>query len=294
MRWAALLAVIAAVPLVFLAGNSSRGDTGQAAAVRCPGGDRTGRFIEKVHIEDVQRTALVNISPAAARRGPMPLIVALHGAGGNGRFMERYSGLTPVANQRGFAVAYPDAEGRFWQLVPSGEEAHDDVTFIRTLIDQLERTTCIDPGRVYVTGVSNGGGLAARLGCELSDRVAAIAPVAGRYSVLPPCHPTRPVSILEVHGTDDAAVNYKEVPVLLAQWRSLDHCSSRVIRRRLALRTLFTRWPQCAGGSTVQHVKLFDGEHGWPQTPLGGPASDSHYDAATGVVGFFSSVPRRP
>jgi polyhydroxybutyrate depolymerase len=294
VRWVALLVTIVAVPLVFLAANSSHSDTVQAAAARCPDANRTGRFIEKVHIENVQRTALVNISPAAANNGPMPLIVALHGAGGNGKFMERYSGLTPVANQRGFAVVYPDAEGKFWQLVPNGEEAHDDVAFIRALVQQLERTTCVDPGRVFVTGVSNGGGLAARLGCEMSDTFLATAPVAGRYSVLPPCHPTQPVSILEVHGTHDAAVNYKEVPVLLAQWRSLDQCSSRVIRRRLAPHTLFTKWPQCAAHTTVQHVKLLDGLHGWPQTPLGGPASGSHYNAAAGVVAFFSSLPRRP
>ena len=294
MRWAALLATLAAVPIFFLAQNSSHVDTGQAATARCPDADRTGRFVAKVEVENVQRTALVNVSPAAAQHGPMPLVIALHGAGGNGRFMERYSGLTPVANKRGFAVAYPSAEGKFWQLVPNSDPAHDDVSFIRSLIGQLERTTCVDPGRVYVTGVSNGGGLTARLGCELSDEVAAIAPVAGRYSVLPPCHPAQPVSILEVHGTNDAAVDYKEVPTLLAQWRSLDGCSSRVIRRRLALRTLFWKWPRCANGTTVQHVKILGGAHGWPQTPLGGPASDDAYDAATGVLAFFSSVPRRP
>ena len=285
---------IAAVPLVFLAVNSSDVGTGQAATARCPDANRSGRFIVKLNVKGVQRTALANVSPAAARRGPMPLIVALHGAGGNGRFMESYSGLTPVANKAGFAVVYPDAEGKFWQLVPGSDPAHDDVTFIRALVQHLERTSCVDPARVFVTGVSNGGGLAARLGCEMSDVFLATAPVAGRYSVLPPCHPEQPVSILEVHGTNDAAVNYKEVPVLLAQWRSLDRCSSRVIRRRLAPHTLFTKWPQCAGHATVQHVKLFGGEHGWPQTPLGGPASDSHYNAAAGVVGFFSSVRPRP
>src|SRR5690349_21226275 len=121
MRWAALLSTILALPLLFLATNSSPGDTGQAATARCPDANRTGRFIAKVDVENVQRTALVNVSPKAAQRGPMPLIIALHGAGGTGRFMERYSGLTPVANKAGFAIAYPDAEGKFWQLVPNSD-----------------------------------------------------------------------------------------------------------------------------------------------------------------------------
>lgn len=294
MSFARKIALPLAVLVVAVAALAATGGSGRAtSAGGCGDANRTGRFVATVSVEGVRRTALVNV-PRSVRAGKrIPLVVALHGAGGNGRVMERYSGLTKVADARGYAIAYPDAEGKFWQLAPSGEQAHDDVTFIAALIDQLQRTTCIDPARVYATGVSNGGGLVARLGCELSDRFAAIAPVAGRYSVLPPCNPSQPVSVLEVHGTRDAAVSYSEVRPLLAQWRRLDGCSARVVRKRLAVRTLFTEWPACAGGSTVQHVELLGGPHAWPQTPTGGPGANSPYNAAAGVLGFFGSVPRR-
>ena len=65
----------------------------------------------------------------------------------------------------------------------------DDVVFTRALLDLVATRTCVDPARVYATGVSNGGGLAARLGCALADRLAAVAPVAGGYSSLPACRP---------------------------------------------------------------------------------------------------------
>lgn len=282
---AALLLVAALAPA---AGRS------EAPGAHCDAGDRTGRFVTTVNVEGVRRTALVNVPPAAAGRRPLPLVIALHGAGGNGRFMERYSGLTTAGNARGFVVAYPDAEGKFWQLAPSGEQAHDDVVFIRGLVDQLETSTCVDSARVYATGVSNGGGLTARIGCELSDQVAAIAPVAGTYAKLPPCHPSRPVSVLEIHGTDDAAVAYSQVAPFLAQWSVLDRCLARVVRRRLALHTLAVAWQSCAQGTTVRHVKLVGGPHAWPGTPLDLPGHTSGFSAANAVLGFFSSLPRRP
>src|SRR5689334_19433834 len=280
-RWIALLA-LAALAMIALVPSSDRAATGPAT---CGPGKRTGRFVATVQIEGVQRTALVDVP----RGSSVPLVIALHGAGGNGRFMERYSGLTPVAVPRGIAVAYPDAEGKFWQLQPTGEQAHDDIAFIRALIDQLESTTCVDPSRVYATGVSNGGGLTARLGCELSDRIAAIAPVAGGYATLPPCHPDRPVSVLEIHGTQDAAVPYSQVAPLMAQWAALDGCNPHVIRRRIALRTLLAVRHGCPRGTLVQHVEIMGGPHAWPGTPVTRlPGHISSISAANYVLGFFA------
>ena len=127
------------------------------------------------------RSALVHAPPAARSGRPLPLVLALHGVGGNGKFMEEYTGLSRLSNRKGFVVAYPSAYGSpaRWNIAgPPGAEP-DDVAFGRDLLDALGARLCIDTGRVFVTGVSNGGGMAARLGCELSDRLRAIAPVAG-------------------------------------------------------------------------------------------------------------------
>src|SRR5436305_2185699 len=128
--------------------------------------------------------------------------------------MEHYSGLTQLADADHFIVAYPSAASahHFWTLNGADPSRPDDVAFVAALLDRLERKVCMDRERVYATGVSNGGGFAARIGCELSARIAAIAPVAGGYRSLAECRPDRPVSVLEIHGTSDPVVPYDGKP----------------------------------------------------------------------------------
>lgn len=78
----------------------------------------------------------------------------------------------------------------------------DDVEFTRRILDDLAGSTNIDPRRVFATGMSNGGILSYRLASELSDRIAAIAPVGGLMGTQT-CSPKRPVSVMHFHGTDD-------------------------------------------------------------------------------------------
>ena len=84
-----------------------------------------------------------------------------------------------------------------------------DVTFISDLIDKLENEYSIDPTRIYVNGLSNGGGMSFVLSCELSDRIAAIGMVSGAY-LLPwdECRPSRKVPMIVFHGTVDPIVPY--------------------------------------------------------------------------------------
>jgi poly(3-hydroxybutyrate) depolymerase len=166
------------------------------------------------------RTALVHL-PSHTTSRPLPLVIVLHGAYGSGAFMERYSGFSQRAYAAGFAVVYPSAGRHFWTLAPGS--GPDDVAFIGRLLDQLLSGGCFDAKRVSAAGVSNGGGLAARLACELSGRLAAIAMVAGGYSQIRDCHPDHPVSILEMHGTADPVVPYRggacPAPILLTPGR---------------------------------------------------------------------------
>ena len=88
----------------------------------------------------------------------------------------------------------------------------NDVEALERSLDQLEAAGCVDPARVFVTGVSNGGGMTARLACDLSERLAGAASVAGGYRSLPPCRPERPLPVLEIHGTADQVVPYGGKP----------------------------------------------------------------------------------
>lgn len=130
------------------------------------------------------------------------------------------TGLNNEARARRFVIAYPDGFGKSWNAggVCCGEansQRVDDVAFIRAPMDRLNKMYPIDSARVFVTGFSNGAMMAYRLACELSDRVAAIVSVSGTLRI-EDCHPARPVSIWEMHGTADSIVPYEGDPSSLS------------------------------------------------------------------------------
>lgn len=144
-----------------------------------------------------------------------PLVFVLHGLGGNASGMIGYSQMNQVANDNGFAVVYPngtfDQGGiRFWNV---GYEIHfdetvDDVGFLVALAQFLQTEYNLDPDRIFSTGFSNGGDMCYLLGCEASDVFKAVAPVAGCLMewITESCSPQNPISLFEIHGTQDNVV----------------------------------------------------------------------------------------
>jgi polyhydroxybutyrate depolymerase len=193
--------------------------------------------------------------PATARGHRAPLILALHFASGTGAQMEQATQYTPQAARSGFVVAYPTAsENNFWSI-------DGDLDKLQKTLDAVERVACIDPSRVYVSGISNGGFMATVLACRMAGRVAAAALFAPGVNGIGDCSPSRPISVLEVHGTSDPIVPYRDIPAFVAGWAKRDGCSSRsTAQRRSATVTIF-RWPGCRGGAQVEHLRLTRGKH---------------------------------
>ena len=157
--------------------------------------------------------------PARVRRRPHPAEAA-HGGAARPRPARRgtcppatcaYTGYSRLADAERVAVAYATASGSrpLWNVTDHIPGHAQDVAYLRAVIPAVVKAACADPGRVGVTGVSNGGGMSARMACDAADLVAAAAPVAGGYGALPDCHPSRPVPILEIHGTADQVVPYR-------------------------------------------------------------------------------------
>jgi polyhydroxybutyrate depolymerase len=243
------------------------------AASAC-GSSRSGEFTLRLQVGGLQRSALVHV-PKLRTAQPMALVLAFHGAGGSGRSMERYSELSAFSDRDHFIVVYPSAAASshgYWTLNANDPSQPDDVAFISALLTSLGKRVCMDSQRVYATGVSNGGGFTARLGCELSSRVAAIAPVAGGYGTLGPCHPDRPVSVLEIHGDSDRVVPYDgkppdyagSVPRFLSQWAELDDCPAGGQPTVAAHGAQRFAWGPCAEEADIQHLKLAGVGHTWP------------------------------
>jgi polyhydroxybutyrate depolymerase len=194
--------------------------------------------------------------PASARGHRAPLVLALHFASGTGPEMEQASQYTPQAAAKGFVVAYPSASANhFWSI-------DGDYDKLAQTLDAVQRVACIDPARVYVSGISNGGFMASVLACRMAGRVAAVALFAPGVNGIGDCSPSRPVSVLEVHGTADTIVPYRDIPAFVAGWAQRDGCAASSSRRQ-RVRASLTRfdWPGCRGGAQVEHLRLAGGQH---------------------------------
>ncbi len=140
-----------------------------------------------------------------------PLIINMHGFGGNGSNQSNYSLMDEYALPQGVAVAYPDGlisswnVGTFWDSNP-----FDDIDFISSLIDTIATDYNIDLDRVYATGMSNGGYMAYELSCELSHKIAAFGSVTGNFMLNENqiCNNQKETPIIHFHGTEDAVVDY--------------------------------------------------------------------------------------
>jgi polyhydroxybutyrate depolymerase len=219
---------------------------------------------------------------------PRPLVIAWHGAGQTAAEFASSTGLSRLADRAHFLVAYSPSEGR-------GDSWNTGA------LDQVEAAACVDPARVFVTGVSNGGGPAARLACDLPGRLAGVAAVAGGHRPLRQCTPDRPLPVLEIHGTAEQAVPYggrlpasrAGVTRWLGQWRRIDGCHGRADRLKLAPGVTEVAWRRCSAATRVVLMRLGRRTHGWRREPRTQPLP-APFAATWRAWQFFRTLPPRP
>ena len=251
--------------------------------------------VETIRADTVDRTYRVH-RPSALADNP-GLVIVLHGSFGGAFQAETTTGFDVEADRLGWIAVYPDGVADGWDAFGSGptwgkHPGADDISFMRGLIDRFKSADNVDPDRVYVTGHSRGGMMTYRLGCELSDVVAAIAPVSGNMATASgsadvPCAPTNPVSILAIHGTADGTIPmaggkvdiiFSPMADVIARWRSLNNCADK---STVAVdgSTTTTSWT-CESGSTVQTRIQAGGCHCWTS------------DDSRVIADFFVAHPR--
>lgn len=243
------------------------------------------------------REYLVHLPPGLGT-SPVPLVLNFHGFGSNAAEQEILSGMSTLADDAGFIVVYPQGLGDTpaWRIGP-GEAFEKDRDFVGDLLAELETVYPIDRRRVFATGMSNGGGFVHRLGCEMADRFAAIAPVSGAYLLPEPCRPTRPLPVLAFHGTGDRIVPYDgagkallPIPTWAAGWAARDGCvgAPQVFFDQGGV--LGERWLDCDEHAEVVLYTIDGGGHTWPGA-LALPGANT-IDASAIIWDFFVSHPR--
>ena len=257
---------------------------------------------------------------ATVGRTRVPLVLVLHGGGGNGANAESMTGFTAKARSEGFIVAYPEgtARGRIPLLTWNAghccgyamNEEVDDVGFLGALIDTLSSRYPVDPRRVYVTGMSNGAMMSHRVGRELPDRIAAIAPVVGALFGDEASRGPG-VSAVMINGVLDNSVPYNGgmpggrftgswdgTPVRPAVyqatfWANANACDPEptVVEAEMYIHLRH----QCPAPVAVELYAVKDNGHAWPGGQRGSAVGDAPSNAlnATDVIwAFFASHPK--
>jgi polyhydroxybutyrate depolymerase len=184
------------------------------------------------------RTFVVHVPPSYDPSMPTPLVFNFHGYRMSPKLEEWLTSMSATADAAGFVLVYPEGTGSPLGFNAGGccgdakDDHVDDVGFTRAMLDRLEADLCVDPQRVFATGMSNGGFMSHRLACEMSDRIAAVAPVSG-VNATATCAPTRAVPILDFHGVADPTVPYyggssygwPSVNESINAWAARDGCS---------------------------------------------------------------------
>jgi polyhydroxybutyrate depolymerase len=218
---------------------------------------------------------------------PVGLVLSLHGGGGTGNGQRGLTDFDAVADAHNLLVVYPDGYDKSWAdgrgASPADRHHIDDVGFLAALAAKLQNDYNIAPGHVFVTGMSNGGFMSNRLGCDRADVFSAIAPVAGTLGVGVACKPSRPVSVWEAHGTADPLVPYKggavrgrgglshsiSATAMVDIWRSADGCQGNPTSQVLSNvgdGTVVHRFDStdCAASTEVVFYQVDNGGHTWP------------------------------
>jgi len=257
---------------------------------------RAGEHTRTISVGTLQRRYQVHVPKKYADTDPTPVIVVFHGGGGNPAGMVRLTGLNAKSEQSGFIVVYPFGSGldpgRGLTFNGGGccgyalQNKRDDVGFTRTLLDDLASVANVDTNRVFATGLSNGGIMAYYLASELSDRIAAIAPVGGPM-MTETCHPTRPVSVMHFHGTADefapfrggfgkgflrrnGVTRFNSVEHSIRNWVKANGCKAEpeVVafpdKADDGMKVTRKAWGSCKDDSEVVQIEIEGGGHTWP------------------------------
>ena len=217
----------------------------------------------------------VGVQPEERQASPMP-----------GRHRRYGGGGYPGSGYPGGGGGYPGGGG---QQSPSQEPGSDrrpapadDISFFNQMLDQLGSKLSVDSSRIYAAGLSEGGLMSLRLGCALSDRIAAVAAIGAAMPKRMICLPSRPVPMLMINGTSDPVVPYgggtehnMNLPVISAEdsaqaWAKIDRCAEKPEKSRLpakekgGMETKVDTYTGCQQSAQVVLYSVKGGGNTWP------------------------------
>jgi polyhydroxybutyrate depolymerase len=274
---------------------------------------KPGNSHGSVLVNGKKRTFRLHIPKNFSTGQRLPLVIVLHGGLGSGWSGEWDSRMSQQSEKDHFIVAYPNGAYRTWNAGgccgPARKRNIDDVAFVRAMIGRFKAELPIDGDRVFVTGISNGGMLAYRLGGELADEIAAIAPVEGCMYPFK-TNSAIPVSVVSVNGTADRIVRYEggtgsmfgykvtapqSVGDTIQFWVKHNQCNMQPRHEDMGniVKDVYS------GGKDGTEVCLYTvkgGGHAWPRGRrciMAGDRPTKEFSATEAICAFFLSHPKQ-
>ena len=255
-----------------------------------------GDYERRITIDGMNRYYFIHVPPGYDRSRPTSVVLNFHGGGANPKTQRNTSQMDLGSDRFGFIAVYPQgtAEQKLWKLRRgyswnagtccgwAQKNQIDDVGFTTALLDDLTKQFNTDSKRVYATGYSNGAIMCYRLACELSNRIAAIAPVAGPMGITK-CNPSRPVSVMHFHGTGDKFAPFaggrgsrslpgqyfESVDKTIAFWLGLLKCDPKPSKEVKKGRAIGKYYGPGEDGAEVVLWTLQKAGHTWPGGKFG-------------------------
>ncbi len=270
---------VAAIAGVLTAGAAWAGQAG------CDGsGGSLAMHDRSINSGGFDRTYQLQVPPKHDGSTALPVVLNFHGMGSSANDEGKDADVAARAWGDGFVLIVPQGIGNVpaWNSggVFSAITPANDVKFVRDMLDVIGTEFCIDPARVFSIGNSNGGGMSDRLGCEMPERIVAIAPVSGAYTQRPKrCSKKRPISVIEFHGDADKTTPYRrggkftafmDIPTWVRDWADREKCRGKAKKSKLAHNLTRTTYSKCSKKVKVEHYRVHGGTHSWFDTPVAG------------------------
>ena len=291
------------------------GDDERATTTTTPGPGEPGIDLPVVlRSGGLARSYVVHVPASYDGSHAVPVVLVLHGSGGSAAIADRISGMSAKSDAAGFLAVYPEGTGPSATFNAglccgyAGRTAIDDVSFMRDVVADISADYLVDAHRIYATGMSNGAMMVHRLGCEMSDVLAAIAPVAGALEI--DCAPAAPVSAIVVHGDADHIVpyaggpagtvprgmdpDYDPVSSAVDAWARTDGCTG-ARDEQVSPSVQHEIRTGCRPGYGVELYTVNGGGHAWPGGEPGWAGGDvpTTEIAATDLIwDFFAAHPK--
>ena len=242
---------------------------------------------EYIVIDGLSREFITYLPKGADLTDKLPVIISLHGRLGTASGMVKFADFRAIADREKVIIVCPQGIDRSWndgRETPANAKGINDVKFIDNLITYVIKTYNADAGRVYVTGMSNGGFMTSRLACELNNRIAAIAVVAASMDQDMSYQPiVKPIPVMYIQGTKDPLVPFKGGlmrkgaggtiyghEAVLQKWATIDGCDNKPVVTNLPIKVddgtsvIKEEYSNPANNLKVTGFTIVDGGHVWP------------------------------